>query len=147
MPHSSQPGATPQNRCPKSNAHLDGFQIDFGSILAAQMAPKWRPRGGPDALSDLYQSQIKETKVLASFLLALSRWRRCNLTEKMVVFLKIFTSLLLSHLLVILAHEGLENHFKFGVQDVPKPFQNALRDELHLGSASMTALERFWDAK
>ena len=37
-----------------------------------------------------------------------------------------------------------KKHVKIGVQDVPKPFQNALRYQLRVGSASITALERFW---
>ena len=82
----------PQNRCPKSIAFPDGLHIGFGSVLAAQMGPKSRPRGCPDALSDLYQCQIKKTEVLASFLLALSILRRCNLTVKTPVFLKIVIS-------------------------------------------------------
>jgi len=48
---------------------------------------------------------------------------------------------------IILAHEGLQKHFKIGVQDVPKPCQNALRYQLHVGSASITALEGFWSPK
>ena len=36
---------------------------------------------------------------------------------------------------------------KIGVQDDPKPCQNALRYQLHVGSASITALERFWAPK
>ena len=69
------------------------------------------------------------------------------MTVKTEVFLKIFTWSLLILLLVILAHEGLENRFKIGVQDLPKPFQNALQYQLGLGSASITALQRFWAPK
>ena len=65
----------------------------LGSILVAQMAPKSRSEGGPDTLSHGYQSQIKKNKVLAGFmLLALSTLRRCNLTVKTHVFLKISVS-------------------------------------------------------
>ena len=140
-------GATPQNRGPKSNAHPDGLGIALGSILASQMGPKSRPGGGPDTLSDVHQSQIEKKKALASFVLALSTLRRCNLTVKTLVFLKIFTSSLLSLLLIILAHEDLKKHSKIGVQDGPKPFQNALRYQVRVGSASGTGLEGFWIPK
>ena len=50
------------------------------------MGTKSRPTGGPHTLSDVYQSQIDKNKVLASFVLALSTLRRCNLTVKTVVF-------------------------------------------------------------
>ena len=42
-----------------------------------------------------------------------------------------------------LSSRRLKKQLKIGVQDVPKPFQNALRYQLRLGSASITALERF----
>ena len=48
-------GLTPQNRGSKLDAFPDGVWIDVASILAPQMAPKSRPRGGPDTLSDVYQ--------------------------------------------------------------------------------------------
>ena len=83
----------------------DRFQIDLGSILAAQMGPKSRHKGGPDTLSDVHQSQIEKKKVPARFVHTLSTWRRCNLTVKTHVLLKILTSSLLSLLLIILAHE------------------------------------------
>ena len=85
-PSSSQRGITLQNRCPISNAHLDGLWIDLGSILAPQMGPKSRPGGNADTLSDVHQSQIEKKKVLASFVLALSTLRRCNLTMKTQMF-------------------------------------------------------------
>ena len=139
--------ATLQNRGWKFDAFPDGLCIYFGAILAAQMAPKSRPRGGPDTLSNVYQSQIEKKKVLASFVLALSTLRRCNLPVKTQVFLKIFTSSLLSLLLIILAHEGLKKQLKIGVQDVPKPFQNALRSQVRVSSVSGTGLEGFWTPK
>ena len=43
-----------------------------------------------------------------------------------------------------LSSRRLEKHSEIGVQDIPKPCQNALRYQLHVGSASRTALERFW---
>ena len=92
----------------------------MGSILAAQRAPKSRPRGGPDTLSDVHQSQIEKKKAPARFAHTLSTWRRCNLTVKTQVFLKILTSSLLSFLLVILAHEAFKNNQKL----VSKTSQN-----------------------
>ena len=43
-----------------------------------------------------------------------------------------------------LSSRRLKKRFKIGVQNVPKPFQNPLRHKLRAGSASITALERFW---
>ena len=45
----------------------DRFRIDSGSILAAKIGPKSRPGGGPDAPSDVYQSQMEQKSDLASF--------------------------------------------------------------------------------
>ena len=117
---SSRRRTTLQNRCLKFDAFPDGFLIALGSILAAQMTPKSRPRGGPDTLSHAYQWKIQKKRVHASFLLALSTLRSCNLTVKTEVFLKILTSSLLSLLLIILAHEGLKNSQKL----VSKTSQN-----------------------
>ena len=66
------------------------------------------------------KEQIEKKKDPASFLLTLSTWRRCNLTVKTQVFLKILTSSLLSFLLVILAHEAFKNYQKL----VSKTSQN-----------------------
>ena len=147
MPGSSRPGAGLQNRCPKHDSLETRFQTSLGKILAAQMAPKSKSEGGPDMRSDVHQSQIEKKKALACFVHTLSTWRSCNLTVKTQLILKIFTSSFLSHLFAILAHEGLEHHFKLGVQDIPKPFQNTLRSYIRLGNASGTASERFWTPK
>ena len=48
--------------------------------------PTMRPPGSPDTLSNVYQSQMQKNKVPASFVLALSTLRRCNLTVKTQVF-------------------------------------------------------------
>ena len=59
---SSLRGATLQNRGSKADAMKECFRIDSGSILAAQMGPKSRPKWSPDTLSNVYQSQIKKTR-------------------------------------------------------------------------------------
>ena len=46
-----------------------------------------------------------------------------------------------------LSSRMLKNQLKIGVQNVPKPCQNVLRYQLRVGSASITALERFWAPK
>ena len=47
-----QGGPGPQNRGLQRDAIEDRPQIDFGSILAAQMGPKSMATGGQDTLSD-----------------------------------------------------------------------------------------------
>ena len=85
--------------------------------------------------------------VFASFLLALSTLRKCNLTVKTQVFSKIFTSSVLSLLFIILSRGDFKKCFKISLQRVPKPFQNALRYHMRLGNPSGTGLERFWPPK
>ena len=121
------------------DASPDGLWIDLGSILAAQMGPK----EDQDTPSDVYQSQSKKNKTLASFVFTLSTLRRCNLTVKTQVFLNIFTLSLLSVLLIILTRGDFKKTFKIGFQRVPKPFQNALRYHMRLGNAPEISLERF----
>ena len=46
-----------------------------------------------------------------------------------------------------LSSRRLKKHSKIGVQDGPKPFQNVLRYQVRVGSASGTGLEGFWTPK
>ena len=76
-------------------------------------------------------------KVFFNVVLMLFKSRKCILTVKTYVFCKIFILVFLSLLLIILARKYLKKHFKMGVQDAPKPFQNAACFELVKQSAFM----------
>ena len=125
----------------------DRFRIDLGSILAAQRAPKSRPGGSPDAPSDVHQSQMEQKRVLASFFSCLINIAMMQSDCKNRCVFEDFDFVTIVVFAYHLSSRRLKNHFKIGVQDVPKPFQNALRYQLRVGSASMTALERFWAAQ
>ena len=133
---SSRRSAWPQSRGSKFDAFPDGLWIDSGSILAAQMAPKSRPGGVPDTLFDAHQSQIEKKRIHASFALALSTLRRCNLTVKNQVFLKILTLSLSAFLLHILCHKDFKISLKIGLESDPKSFQNGVRNHMRLGNVS-----------
>ena len=64
------------------------------------------------------------------------------MTVKTQVFCKIFILVFLSLVLIILACKYFKKHFKMGVQDVPKPFQNAVSFELVKPSAFMIDFRR-----
>ena len=84
--------------------------------------------------------------VLASFLLALSTLRKCNLTENTNV-LKDCGFVTVIVFAYHLSPRGLKKHSKIGVQDGSKPFQNALRYQVRVGRASGTGLAGFWTPK
>ena len=72
----------------------------------------------------------------------LFKLRKCILTVKTHVFCKIFILSFMSLLFIILTRKYLKKHFKMGVQDVPKPFQNAVSFELVKQSAFMIDFRR-----
>ena len=121
--------------------------MDLGSILAAQMAPKSRPGGGPDAPSDVYQSQMEQKRVLASFFSCLINIAMMQSDCKNRCVFKDFDFVTLVVFACDLSSRSLQKQSKIGVQNVPKPSQNAFRYQLRVGNASITALERFWPPK
>ena len=84
-------------------------------------------------------------KVFFNVVLMFFKSRKCILIVKTQVFCKIFILVFLSLLLIILARKYLKKHFKMGVQDAPKPFQNAACFELVNQSALMIDFGGFWE--
>ena len=111
--------------------------------------PILRSNGGLDLLLCFVSSWCTNNKVIFNVVVMLCKSRKCILTVKTLVFCKIFILVFLSLLLIILARKYLNKHFKMGVQDAPKPFQNAACFELVKQSAFMIDFGRIlganWD--
>ena len=82
--------------------------------------------------------------MLCSFIINMAKMQ--SDCENICIF-KDFDFVTLGRLASHFSSRNLKSHSKFGVQDDPKPFQNALRYKLRVGSPSITASERKWTPK
>ena len=121
----------------------DRFGIDFGCPNGSQIEARRRSRHAFRCISVSDREKVGSCK-LSSCLINIAKMQ--SDCKKRGVF-KDFDFVALVAFACHHSSRRLQKPLKIGVQDVPKPVQNALRYRLRVGSASITALERFWTPK
>ena len=117
------------------------------TVFRAQRASKSRSRADQERLRDGFRDPSSKLLLFPLTFREPSTTPIFNLTAKTHVFLKIPTLPFSSRKHIIPSVGDFKKACKIRVRDAPKPFQEALRIQLRLGSASSTGLERFWTPK